>query len=201
MTQQLPTPASLREVWQSKTTPHDVVGFFGHTKGPYRTFSNFHPCTLQYSFPLELMWEENKDWFPKTPTKHYTTEQAIMRCKALYFADRKRFDQLETIRNPLDAKKIGRLVGNFDDDWWNEVVCLIALSVVEQKFTQNPHMADILLSTGDSLIAETAPHDPNWGIALKESDPRVSTPSQWRGTNILGWALMRVRATLRHERT
>ena len=51
----------------------------------------------------------------------------------------------------------------------------------------------LLLETGDSVIAEAAPGDRIWGIGLGCSDPHASNPSKWRGTNILGKALMRTR--------
>lgn len=39
--------------------------------------------------------------------------------------------------------------------------------------------------------------DAVWGIGLAADDPRAQDPEQWPGRNLLGFALMRVRAELR----
>merc|ERR1711865_833165 len=57
---------------------------------------------------------------------------------------------------------------------------------------------DVLLGTGNSLIAEATRSDRNWGIGIDVGDPRVQTPTKWQGDNILGWALMEARAALRN---
>lgn len=35
-----------------------------------------------------------------------------------------------------------------------------------------------------------------WGIGLSATDPRAHDPTQWRGRNLLGFALMHARAQL-----
>ena len=55
----------------------------------------------------------------------------------------------------------------------------------------------MLLQTGDTLIAEATRDDRTWGIGIDVGDPLVQIPSRWYGANILGWALMEVRAALR----
>lgn len=65
------------------------------------------------------------------------------------------------------------------------------------KFASDDELRRVLLSTGDQLIAEAAKNDRNWGIGLELTQPEVATPSRWRGANMLGWALMEARTTLR----
>eukprot|EP01050_Picozoa_sp_SAG11_P031109 SAG11_NODE_9508_length_905_cov_26.538462_2_plen_71_part_01 len=62
-------------------------------------------------------------------------------------------------------------------------------------------LAEALLRTGRRLLAEAAPRDRQWGVGLAMGDPRLRTPSQWRGANVLGWALMQAWSRLRAERT
>ena len=47
-----------------------------------------------------------------------------------------------------------------------------------QKFAQLPAEAKVLLGTGDALIAEAAPRDPNWGVGMGVADRRVDDPAQ-----------------------
>jgi len=68
------------------------------------------------------------------------------------------------------------------------------------KFSQNRKLGDILLSTGDALLAEASPSDTRWGIGLGASDPRARDPQAWQGTNWLGEVLMDARQELRKLR-
>lgn len=60
-------------------------------------------------------------------------------------------------------------------------------------FGQNPDLRDFLLGTGDRLIVEASPMDQVWGIGLRATDARARDPRQWRGLNLLGFALMEAR--------
>ncbi|MGB5022994.1 MAG: NADAR domain-containing protein [Bifidobacterium adolescentis] len=52
------------------------------------------------------------------------------------------------------------------------------------------------------MLAECAVKDRIWGIGLSMHDPARFNPSQWRGQNLLGYALMLTRRKLNriHER-
>ena len=50
--------------------------------------------------------------------------------------------------------------------------------------------------TGDAVLVEASPVDRIWGIGLAADDPRARDPSIWLGLNLLGFALMKVRAQL-----
>lgn len=67
------------------------------------------------------------------------------------------------------------------------------------KFSQNREMRRVLLETGDKILAEASPRDCVWGIGLGSGNPRARDPSNWRGRNLLGKALMRVREIIREE--
>lgn len=58
----------------------------------------------------------------------------------------------------------------------------------------------ILLGTGTSVLAEAAPRDRIWGIGLNATNRDVATPCLWKGSNILGWALMEAREAISNER-
>lgn len=67
------------------------------------------------------------------------------------------------------------------------------------KFTQNPELGELLLSTGYNLIGEASPFDRIWGVGLGVSKPGVYDPTQWKGTNWMGILLMAVRGSLRQN--
>ena len=48
-----------------------------------------------------------------------------------------------------------------------------------------------------AILAECAVKDQIWGIGLSMTDPKRLDPKQWRGQNLLGYALMVVRGRLK----
>ncbi|MGN6153986.1 MAG: NADAR domain-containing protein [Lysobacteraceae bacterium] len=46
------------------------------------------------------------------------------------------------------------------------------------------------------MLVEASPVDAVWGIGLAAADPGAHDPERWRGANLLGFALMDVRARL-----
>ena len=66
------------------------------------------------------------------------------------------------------------------------------------KFDQHPKLKEFLLSTEFDILVEASPYDPVWGIGMNEHDAvKYNDPKEWRGTNLLGYALMEVRDWLR----
>ena len=57
----------------------------------------------------------------------------------------------------------------------------------------------LLLDTGDAILVEAAPRDTIWGVGLGVSNPAARDPARWRGSNLLGFALVRARHVLRGE--
>lgn len=47
------------------------------------------------------------------------------------------------------------------------------------------------------LICEASKFDRVWGIGMEATDPRVSNPQEWKGSNELGKRLMRIRDILK----
>ncbi len=65
------------------------------------------------------------------------------------------------------------------------------------KFSQHEQLRRYLTGTGERILVEASPLDRIWGIGLTRADPDAGDPANWRGLNLLGFALMRVRAELR----
>lgn len=67
------------------------------------------------------------------------------------------------------------------------------------RFSQNPQQRELLFATRGTTLVEASPHDLVWGIGLAADDPRALDRKQWRGLNLLGQSLTRVREALLYE--
>ena len=91
-------------------------------------------------------------------------------------------------------------VKNFDPKLWDQEKYSIVLRGNIAKFSQNPELLAFLDSTGDSVLVEGSPYDGIWGVKLNADDPAVQNPDNWRGENLLGFALMETRDILRQRK-
>ena len=124
-------------------------------------------------------------------------EQFMMEQKAQLFGDEKIRQQILESKQQNEIKKLGRKVQNFNQSLWDQVKYLIVLNGNWYKFSQNKHLKNFLLSTGDAVLVEASPYDAVWGIQLSADAPDASNPMNWQGENLLGFALMEVRDELR----
>lgn len=129
--------------------------------------------------------------------KYHSMEQYMMFQKALTFGDLEIADKIMASRDLPEIKKLGRSVAHYNDVLWKTIRVQIMRRGIRAKFQQNPELLYNLLNTGSSLMAECAPRDLVWGIGLDIEDARSSDPKEWKGRNMLGRTLMRVREDLR----
>ena len=92
-----------------------------------------------------------------------------------------------------EIKKLGRKVKNYDENTWNQHKRSYVAKGNYEKFTQNPELKQSLLNTGNTIMAESNFHDVIWAIGIKESDPNATSPSKWKGQNLLGKILTNLR--------
>jgi len=159
-----------------KTTPTMVL--FWRTPEIY---SNWHPArfTAEDGVQFDL------------------SEQSMMWAKAHIMGDHAMAARMLTVTSGRKLKEMGRDVKNYQEALWLKHRLAVMVHSCYLKFSQNPAMKAELLATGDRILVEASPDDTNWGIGLEESDPRCLDQSQWLGLNLLGEALMIVRALLR----
>jgi len=175
-----------------------VIPFYGDRIGNrFREFSNFYSDAPPFQFELPD-FAQRKGW--PTSVECGFSEKAIMLTKAALMGDRESFDEVAISPNPKSCKALGRGVRNFKQELWDIHLEEVAFEVVKQKFENNPELCAVLLSTGSAILAEAAPNDSIWGIGLNISDSRSLDPDQWRGRNVLGYALMKARDYLRSRR-
>lgn len=128
-----------------------------------------------------------------------TAEHWMMAGKAALFKDEPARKRILAARDPLSAKKIGRQVKGFQQAEWEAANFDIVVEGNLLKFSQHNQLKSFLLNTGNRVLVEAAPDDFIWGIGMVEQDPRATDPTQWQGTNLLGFALMEVRSRLRQH--
>lgn len=126
-----------------------------------------------------------------------SSEQAFMLEKALMF-DNSMVKAILATTNPMEIKKLGRKVKNYNEVKWNEVRFGIMVDILCAKFSVEP-LKSQLLSTGDELMVEASPTDKIWGAGLALGDPRLNYPKYYPGKNLLGQALMDARQKLRSK--
>lgn len=126
-------------------------------------------------------------------------EQYMMAKKAKIFCDDKNYDLIMNSSNPRDQKKYGRKINNFDLEEWKKHNYKIIVDANYAKFSQNEDLKKELLNTGNNIICEASPYDKIYGIGIKKSDPDVHDQSKWKGTNLLGKAIMDAREKIKKE--
>lgn len=139
-------------------------------------------------------------WFSasfKVEGVHYaTSEHFMMAEKARLFGDEETFEEIIKAPSPGAAKALGRKVRGFDNDLWCAERFQIVVRGNTAKFSQNEELGEYLLGTKKRVLVEASPPDRVWGIGLAFDDERSHNPFQWRGLNLLGFALMGARDLL-----
>ena len=113
------------------------------------------------------------------------------------FKDEELRRSIENQDDPVQIKRIGKHVKNFDQAVWESMIEEILHKGLMQKFGQNPKFQRELCGTGDSEIVEANQHDCVYGVGLALKDRKIWDPNEWRGKNLLGKALMDVRRQLK----
>jgi len=132
--------------------------------------------------------------------QYLTAEHYMMVEKAKLFNDNHIVSEIFKTSNPATVKALGRKVKNFDYYVWLRHCFDIVVTGNLAKFSQNPRLAEYLLSTEQKILVEASPCDKLWGIGLSENSNGIDNPLNWQGKNLLGFALMEVREKLRKEK-
>ena len=183
-------PSNLPVYWKKTLSQNcRILPFYGQTHKVTGFLSNFYPSGFKYRLPTNVFIDPGKI----VTVKH--AEQAIMLTKAALFNDRKTFDRIQKCSSPASCKRLGRMVKDFNEETWSSNVINIAVRILRYKFSAGD-MEKLLLNTGSMILAEASPRDRIWGIGLSATDCAASDHRHWRGFNLLGYALMKVREKL-----
>ncbi|MGN9019185.1 NADAR family protein [Lachnospiraceae bacterium HCP1S3_C3] len=129
--------------------------------------------------------------------KFTSMEQYMMYKKAVTFNDEKIANEILSITDVAEIKRLGRTVSGYNDGIWNGLRQIIIYEGLIEKFIQNDTLREKLLETQDAILAECAVKDCIWGIGLSMRDDNRFEMSKWRGQNLLGYSLMMVREKIK----
>ena len=121
----------------------------------------------------------------------------MMAEKARLFHDDARYASILHASTPAECKELGRQVASFDTEVWKTARYEIVKAGNKAKFEQEPRLMRLLLSTGDTLLAEASPNDRIWGIGMDAQEAARTVPAEWCGQNLLGKILMELRTEFR----
>ncbi len=124
------------------------------------------------------------------------SEQAFMWLKARFFNDEETAAKILLDPTPDGVKALGRLVKNYDDAEWSLARFEMMYKACNAKFRQDPNLAQALLATGTRILVEASPYDKVWGIGMGENEAGIEDKANWKGLNLLGEVLMKVRENL-----
>ena len=145
------------------------IKFYSSLKNSYQDFSNFAKV------PFTIRLKGQATTFPTV--EHYFHYQ-----KADLFNDKSAKIAILNTPNPLQAKRIGREVINFDPKAWDAVAEKHIANDIYLKFSQHPNLKEKLLATGNEDLLEANPYDSKYSIGR-----------DGKGQNLTGKCLMRVR--------
>ena len=131
--------------------------------------------------------------------KFSSMEQYMMYGKAVCFGDREISEKILQTDNVGKIKALGREVKNYNDTVWNGLRQVVVYDGLLEKFRQNDELKEKLLATNQDILAECAVSDRIWGIGLSMKDEQRFNMYKWKGQNLLGFTLMRVREVLKNE--
>ena len=139
-------------------------------------FSNWHPSAFEYR-----------------GVTFGCMEQFMMYAKARLFNDLEAAQKILKTADPRRQKALGREVKGYVEEVWVQKREAIVAVGLREKFSQNPALLELLLSTQGTALVEASKFDRIWGCGLAETDPRIEDERKWPGLNLLGKVLDRVR--------
>ncbi|MBL3655858.1 NADAR family protein [Fulvivirga sediminis] len=172
--------------WLEQQENVKYLFFWGHTKKKGEVNQS---CFSQ--------WYESS--FEVSGITYKTAEHWMMYHKALIFKNDDIANKIIQCATPAEAKKLGRKVKGFDDKVWNDERYDLVRRGNIHKFNQNQSLGEYLLNTNNRVLVEASPVDAIWGIGLAKDNEKAQNVKDWKGLNLLGFALMEARDFLNEK--
>ena len=138
----LPEPLTGYSVTSKESDSH--IGFFDELN----PLSNFHPAPLTHE-----------------GITFHSSEQWIQYQKAKLFSDNHIAQKILESDTALKCQCLSREIANFDHITWHDRARIVCEPGIQQKFTQNPMLMNLLKATGSKILVECA-YDQLWGSGL-----------------------------------
>jgi ribA/ribD-fused uncharacterized protein len=139
-------------------------------------------------------------WWPSPFTvegiEYATAEHWMMVEKAKLFHDDSAVAAILAAPSPAAAKALGQKVAGFDEAAWTASRFDIVVRGNAEMFASSDALRAYLIGTGHRVLVEASPVDRIWGIGLDTNHKSAKVPTEWRGLNLLGFALMQARSIL-----
>ncbi len=173
--------------WAKNQVIPEFVLFYGHTSKDNKItkscLSQWYPCK-----------------FNSNGIEYNCAEQYMMSEKAKLFKDDKMYQLILKETSQKKIKGYGRKIKNFNSEEWDKNKINIVVQGNILKFSQNEDLKQFLIETGDKILVEASPTDRIWGIGLDQYDPDSRNPLKWKGENLLGFSLMKVRDIIKNQK-
>ena len=162
-------------------TRNDITAFYSK----YSVLSNHFPCRF------------------KAKGETYSSMEKYLHCRiAQLFEDQQLVHKISEEDDPVVIKRLGKNIKNFDKAIWKREIGTILYDGLFEKFQQNPDLGEYLVNTGESVIVEASKTDKQYGIGYGLGDQRLWDRKQWKGQNLMGKTLMKVRSDIKkHSKT
>ena len=118
----------------------------------------------------------------------HTVEHYMMFVKAVMFGDVSTAEKILVNPRPMEAKKLGRQVKDYDDATWASCREKVVTKGLFYKMRCHPdiRLSALKLRMEGKRFVEASPYDRIWGIGMAEDNPLITDPVNWKGQNLLG---------------
>jgi ribA/ribD-fused uncharacterized protein len=131
-------------------------------------------------------------------TRFSCSEKYFQLEKARLFKDNESEVKILNTDDPLECSNLGKTVKNYDNKVWISHAENIMFRANLAKFEQNKEAREVLLASGEKSLAESTLNK-LWGTGLRLSDPDALEKSKWKGKNLMGKILEKVRKDLKES--
>jgi conserved hypothetical protein, ribA/ribD-fused len=155
---------------------------------------NFTKCHIKFADPYYVPLEND-------PIEFTSSEQMFMWFKAVFFGDDEMAEKILQSQTPQEARDLGQLVRNYNDEKWDKVRVDRMRTAVRYKFYQNEDLRKRLMDTkyeGKTFV-EASYYDRIWGVGYNENDAPDHVDN-W-GRNELGKILTDLRNEFKAKRS
>lgn len=116
--------------------------------------------------------------------------------KAILFGDHSAHKKIMETKDLSEIIEIGQHIKHFDREKWDKVSSKFTYEGNIYKFSQNEKLFELIfLYSLDTIFVNCDQNDPKYGNGLSIKDPNSLNPIEWKGENMLGFQITKVRDT------